>query len=166
MSHDYQPHWDYPTVELDEVQCLSAQERRDIEHVIARVRSRLVPALGFESEEITVFFVEPDGLGIDTVALYCNGTSSRPVVGFDLESKKRLCQEEGLSLAHQFEVSLAHELAHAFQDSIGLGHEQVHGFDEDDAEAFGRAWADRGIIDLGLLEVAQRNEQACEPCKH
>lgn len=154
MSHDYRPHDDYPVIELDEVIALSVPDRAAIETAIERVRHQLVPALSFADNNVEIFFVEPMGLGGEDVARYCNGTSSRPVVGFDLALLAQICQEEGHSLAWQFECSLAHELAHAYQESIGLDHDHEAGFDEDDAEMFGLYWAGTGLVDLELLDHA------------
>lgn len=153
MSHDYQPSWDYPVIELSESVGLSPSDRTAIEAVIEDVKKGLAPAMGFP--EIEVFFAEHLTLtacGDAAVAVYCNGTASRPVVGFDLAAMGETCDEEGLSLVHQFKISIAHELGHAYQESLGLDHEHEDGFDEDDAEEFGRDWADIGEIKLWLLD--------------
>lgn len=126
-----------------------------------------MPALGFE-EGFEAFFVEPLGFthasqGDVVLAVYCNGTSSRPVVGFDLAELKRGCKEEGLGFAHQFAISLAHELAHAYQEACGDAVEDDHGFDEDAAEIFARTWADDGIVDLALLNAEM--PKAVAPCE-
>lgn len=154
MSHDYDPSWDYPAIELDEIENISEVEKTSIVSVIERVRKDLAPALGdAEFCDFEAFFVDVEGLDHGRVAVYANGTASRPVMGFDLVLMKRHCEEHGLDLTHQFELSLAHELGHAYQESCGLDHDhEVGGFDEDDAEGFGRIWADRGVIDLRLLD--------------
>lgn len=153
MSHDYQPSWDYSVIELSESVGLSPADRTAIEAVIEDVKSGLAPVMGFL--EIEVFFAEHLTLtesGDAAVAVYCNGTASRPVVGFDLAAMGQTCDEEGLSLVHQFKISIAHELGHAYQESLGLDDEHEEGFDEDDAEEFGRDWADTGEINLWLLD--------------
>ena len=156
MSHDYDPSWDYPVIELSEVVDMSDLERKSVRDIIARVRRDLSPALGFTDEsDFEVFFSEYMGLhgeaGSEVLAVYCNGTSSRPVVGFDLQLIRDSAEEEGLNWLHQFELSLAHELGHAYQESMGLDDDHEHGFDEDDAEAFGVAWADLKEIHIWLL---------------
>jgi hypothetical protein len=154
VSHDYQPSWDYPCIELQDIDGLSDSERAAIEQVIERAKAELAPAMGF-GEGFEVFFAEALGLDADTrepsVAVYCNGTNSRPVVGFDLASMREVCKDEGLGLVHQFEVSLAHELGHAYQESCGFDHEHERGFDEDTAEEFGVLWADYRVIELWRL---------------
>lgn len=153
MSHDYQPSWDYPVIEFAEIRDLSPENRTAIEAVIEIVKKDLAPAMGFA--EIEVFFAEHltvTPAGAEAVALYCNGTSSRPVVGFDLGAMGSACEENELSLVHQFKVSIAHELGHAYQESAGLDHDHDDGFDEDDAEQFGRDWADHGDVNLWLLD--------------
>lgn len=157
MSHDYDPSWDYPLAELSDIEDLSDADKKAIEAVILRIRSDLVPALTFNKEnEIVVFFSEPMGLhgaaGSEVMAIYCNGTQSRPVVGFDLQLMRDFCSENNLNFIQQFEVSLAHELAHAYQESAGLDDDHANGFDEDDAEAFGVAWTDYREIALWLLD--------------
>ena len=152
--HDYTPSWDYPVIELVEVPNLDEVSRMQLLAVVERANLELTKPLGLE-EGFEVFFVEPMGLsGVsgesDVLAVYCNGTSSRPVVGFDLVSMRAACEESGLSFVHQFTVSLGHELAHAFQEAAGVAGED-RDFDEDHAETFGRRWADDGHIDTSLL---------------
>ena len=158
MSHDYDPSWDYPVIELEDVRDIDEAVKARIREVIQRATEQLAPAMGLD-EGFEAFFVEPLGLSsIDradtttTVAVYCNGTGSRPVVGFDLTEMQDVCEEEGLCLVQQFELSLAHELGHGYQERAGLGDDHAHGFDEDDAEAFGIAWADHKEIELWRLD--------------
>lgn len=166
MSHDYDPSWDYPVVELDAVPGLSPEDKTRVRHAIDTLKTSLACALGFT--ELEVFFVEPMGLtsaqdmnaGRSAVAVYCNGTSSRPVLGLDLAHMAEICQEESLDLLHQVRLSLAHELAHAYQETLGLDVEHEEGFNEDDAEAFARAWVDNGELQVGRLH------QRCEPDLH
>ena len=155
MSHDYDPNWDYPCIELHDIEVLSASDRVAIGRVIDFAVQQLVPAMGFD-EGIEVFYAESLGLanvgGKDAVvAVYCNGTSSRPVVGFDLACMREICEQERLGFVHQFELSLAHELGHAYQDACGQDREHKNGFDEDDAEQFGIHWADFREIQLWRL---------------
>lgn len=156
MSHDYQASWDYPVIELEDVIGIDEAVKARIREVIQLATDQLAPAMGLD-EGFEAFFVEPLGLSsIDradtTVAVYCNGTGSRPVIGFDLSEMQCICEEEGLCLVQQFELSLAHELGHGYQERAGLDDEHAHGFDEDDAEAFGIAWADRKEICPWLLD--------------
>lgn len=172
MSHDYDPNWDYPVCELSDyvgLGTLSESEAAQIESEVERIRRELAPAMGFPGVE--VFFVEACGLGLaekspdaarrndavetsddgSVVAVYCNGTSSRPVIGIDVTLTKEICADEGADFMTQIRVSLAHELGHAYQEALGFDHENEHGFDEDDAEEFARNWADWGEISLWLL---------------
>lgn len=155
MSHDYDPNWDYPCIELQEIEDLTPCDRVEIERVIERAKQELAPAMGFD-EGFEVFFAEYLGRSSGDpadfpVAVYCNGTSSRPVVGFDLALMRDVCVQEGLGLSRQFELSLAHELGHAYQEACGQDHEHEDGFDEDDAEQFGVLWADFREIQLWRL---------------
>jgi hypothetical protein len=167
--HDYEPSWDYPVVDqASDLESITPAHWAGIEAAIARAQRELLPAMGME-HGFEVFYVEPLGLtsfapapgrketGV-VIAVYCNGTALRPVVGFDLESMLQVCDEEGLDLVHQFTISLAHELAHAYQDSLGMGIEDEHEFDEDDAESFAIAWADEGRIDLDALRARGLDE--------
>ena len=155
MSHDYDPNWDYPCIELQQIEELTPSDRIEIERVIERARQELAPVMGFD-EGFEVFFAEYLGRSSGDpadlpVAVYCNGTSSRPVIGFDLSAMREVCVQEGLGLVHQLDLSLAHELAHAYQEACGLDHEHEDGFDEHDAEQFGVLWADFREVRLCLL---------------
>lgn len=157
MSHDYDANWDYEAVDLDDVEDIGTAIKLQIVAVVAKVREKLAPLIGdAEFCSFEVFFVQEMGLhhdvGDENVAIYVNGTASRPVVGFDLALMARCCEAEGLNLVHQFELSLAHELGHAYQESAGLGHEHGDGFHEDGAESFGIQWADRGVVELWRLD--------------
>lgn len=156
MSHDYEPNWDYPCIDLADVADLSASERAIVTGIVERVRRDLAPSLGFD-QGFEVFYAETLGMSGDghgVFGIYCNGTNSRPVVGFELSLLKYECESRGLDFSHQFEVTLAHELAHAYQESCGLNHEHEGGFDEDGAEAFAVRWTDAGVIELWRLNPA------------
>lgn len=149
--HDYDPNWDYPVIEIDDVQELTPFEKARVQEIISHVRVELAPALSLDNFE--AFFTEVCGIhGGQAHGIYCNGTSSRPVIGFDLQLLKQSCDEHGESFTRQFEIALAHELAHAYQESLGLDHEHEDGFDEDDAEEFARNWVDWRSIDLHLID--------------
>lgn len=155
MSHDYDPCWDYPVIDLDEHTDISKEDIILVKGVIERTRNNLGPQMTFFGESaFEVFFVEEMGLhaAVDSevFAVYCNGTSSRPVVGFDLYLIQSACEEAGESWLRQFEISLAHELAHAYQESMGA--ENDDWADEDAAEEFARNWVDFGDVDLSLLQ--------------
>lgn len=151
MSHDYDPNWDYPVLELADVPEIDGFDRTRIVEILGKVRIDLAPALNIEDFE--AFFVEPCGfMGGSAVAIYCSGTSFRPIVGFDLCLMKQVAHDEGTHFHRQFEISLVHELAHAYQESLGMDHEHAEGFDEDDAEEFARDWADWRRIDVSRLQ--------------
>ncbi len=168
MSHDYQPSWDYPVVELDDLESITDSEKKHVLEIITKAKKDFCPSLGFDDFE--VFFVEPMGLSSwqneeSSVAVYCNGTHTRPVIGFDLTHMKEVCEDEQINFLTQVKVSLAHEIGHAYQESLGLDHEHDAGFDEDEAEAFGRKWADWGEIDLALLnpELPKLSKKGLQP---
>lgn len=181
MSHDYDPCWDYPVIELDDVQGLNEFVKKRVNDIIAEAEYTLAPAMGLK-EGFDVFFVEPMGLSSfsqlkSAVAVYCNGTSSRPVIGFDLTHMAEVCEEDGIDLVKQIEVSLAHELGHAYQEAAGVDHHHgndadggdddndaayshsadLPAFDEDAAETFGRNWADFREIELWRLNPSLPN---------
>jgi len=164
--HDYQPEWDYSTIEIHEVACLNDFEKSRVLEIIADTKTQLAPALGFD--DFDVFFVEHMGLAgnghrEDAVAIYCDGTSSRPVIGVDMELMQELCLETNGDVLTQFEVSLAHELAHAFQETLGLDHGHPNGFDEDDAERFARHWVDQREALLGVLQRENALSKSLKP---
>jgi hypothetical protein len=168
LSHDFDPAWDYPVIEMDDVPGLSPEVRHQVREAISQM-NQLGQALGFQ--DIEVFFVEPMGLssgqdlnaGHERVAVYCSGTSSRPVLGLDLALITQVCEQESLNLVEQIRLSVAHELAHAYQESLGLDHEHPEGFDEDDAETFARSWVERGELQMWRLTKRER-EQAAQCC--
>lgn len=146
--HDYDPNWDYLVCELDDVPNISAADRQEVLKLIEATKQVLLPMMGFSDME--VFFVEPGGFGryedeSSRLAVYCNGTSSRPVIGLDLDAIQIGCNEMGISFLQQVEVSIAHELAHAYQETVGA--EDRHDFGEDSAEEFARNWIDFREVD-------------------
>lgn len=157
--HDYDPSWDYPVMELAQLTDLSTSEREDVERAVNRVRSELAPSLDFVGERaFEVFYTEPFGLltnAQESVAVFCSGTSSRPVIGLDLVHMKQICDECSLDFYGQVCISLAHELAHAYQEAAGVAHED-EAFDEDAAETFARDWADLGKVQLDLLDPTEQ----------
>lgn len=151
MSHDYDPNWDYPVVEIDHP-CLELSDSTQtaLKKCITEARESLLPLMNF-SEGMDVFFVEPGGLGLGVIAIYCIGTYSKPVVGFDIDAIQSLCKEEGMGFITQFELSLSHELGHAYQESVGLNENHKRGFNEEDAEEFARCWVDEGVVRVDVL---------------
>lgn len=161
MSHDYQPSWDYPVVELGDLN-VSTEHAKAIDLAISQAQQDLSLLFGFSDFE--VFFVEPGGLTNghslhDAVAVYCNGTSSRPVIGFDVQTMLDVCNDEGLDFSKEFRTSIAHELAHAYQETLGIEH--YDHADEDEAEIFGKRWGYEDQIDLTLLPKSHQ-ENMCE----
>jgi hypothetical protein len=83
LSHDFDPSWDYPVVELDAVRGLSSEDKTRVRHAIDTLKTSLACALGFTA--IEVFFVEPMGLtaaqdmnaGRSVVAVYAQSTIGR-----------------------------------------------------------------------------------------
>lgn len=157
--HDYEPSWDYPVVELDTFrEDLGELVCQDIETIIKKTKEKLLPLMGFEGAK--VFFVEQCGFGAPRqgqdppVAVYCNGTASLPVVGLDLYSLQWFSEKYECDFLRQVEISLVHELGHAYQESCGLDDDHEDGFDEDDAEEFARDWVDTGEANLRLLDPA------------
>ena len=161
MSHDYEPSWDYPVVDLDALIAMGvtqAEHKASIERAIESAKSALLVPMGFDGCE--VFFVEPQSFPripgadleepVQPLAIYCCGTSSWPVIGIDLDSIIQEFSENMLEVLVQIRTTVAHELAHAYQESCGFYDE--HGFDEDDAEEFAREWADTGAINLWMLD--------------
>lgn len=155
MGRAYQPAWDYPVVELDELDGIDPTEMAAVRRAIAQAGSELAPGLGIEPAQ--VFFVERGGLagervgqpeGIGVVSVFCAGTGSRPFIGLDLQLMKTVCADEWLDLLHEVRTSLALEMAHAWMEvhveelELPFARE-----DEDAAVAFARDWA----LGLGIV---------------
>jgi hypothetical protein len=119
---------------------------RDVDLINQLGRTRLVRvcrALDL-NPAYTVFFVERGGLHGD-VGRYIDGTSSQPVIGLDLQAIMDFAEEYAIHWLTQVEATIAHELAHAFQDSAGLSRSEKR------AEAFARKWTLEGIADVSIL---------------
>jgi hypothetical protein len=153
--HDYEPSWDYPVVELGQVN-IEGEQRDAYERVMREVHATLLPALGISA--IEVFHVEACGLTTAhsehaCFALYCSGTSSRPVIGLDLAMLSECCDENDCDFTYELRVTLAHELAHAHQETLGV--EFIADDDHDELEAaaeeFGREWAMGGGVNIEML---------------
>lgn len=164
MSHDYSPDWDYPVEELTSFTCLSAAEKQIVSDVVERVRDELASQMGFD-EGLEVFFVANGGLGEqgNRVGLFCSGTSSRPVLGVDLELLKASCLEKNASFEQEMTVTLAHELGHAYQESMGLDMHDAQDSHEDETEEFARIWADSGVVRLDLFQEVEFTDDSKEP---
>jgi hypothetical protein len=156
-NHDYEPSWDYAVTDLDALIKLGVtqpEHKAPLEAAIEAAKAALLAPMGFDGCDI--FFVEPQCFGGalsgggPPVAIYCNGTSSWPVIGLDLDSIVIGCSDDMQEVLIQIRTSIAHELAHAYQESCGLEHED--GFDEDNAEKFARQWSDTGAIHLWMLD--------------
>ncbi len=121
------------------------------------VHATLLPALGIRAIEI--FHVEACGLtpaqsGLACFGLYCSGTSSRPVIGLDLAMLSECCDENDGDFMDELRVTLAHELAHAYQESLGVEFNEGdddHEVLEAAAEQFGREWAMSGGANIEML---------------
>lgn len=141
-GHDYLPEHDHEVIDAPGGDLGAALARAE-----AAARAELLPALGLPGMD--VFHVAHGGFG-DVIALYCDGTSSWPVVGLDASAIEDGCLDHGLDLETQLRASIAHELGHAYQEALGLGYEDR----EEPAEEFARVWAMEGRVDVSLLSGA------------
>lgn len=154
MSHDYDPHWDYEPIAM----ALALPDEMDqakMSALLIALDTKLSARLGF-SEGFEAFYVAHGGLnqGHDEsprLAVYCDGTSSRPVLGLDIAAIRQGCEEHGLDLFKQIAISIVHELGHAFEETMG-GPAKDGQFDEDAAEAFARKVIETGTVDLSMFE--------------
>lgn len=140
MSHDYQPHWDYPVIKP------AAADQALIDAAIAAVKKDICPLLGIEN--FSVFCVKSGGFRRGIVGIYVDGTASEPVVGIDIASLKKSSARYGIDWEPQITATLVHELAHAYEEAIGIN---FH--DEDAVENFARAYVMDGEVDGTLLGI-------------
>lgn len=143
-THDYNPEWDYEVVDEPE------HAKEIVEAVKARVHAELMPRLGMSGMKV-FFAADLDG----ALARYVYGTSSFPVLGVDFAALTRACEEHELEVEQQLAATIAHELAHAYQERIGtLNDDEDHDEDgvEDEAETFARRWVMDGVVDVSILE--------------
>ena len=148
MSHDYEPHWDYPVIEdISELDNLSKNDLSLLHACVAKAQALNGP-LGFE-QPLEVFFTGQDGFDEDIVGVYCQGTSSRPIIVIDPTAIRERCDSDS-DFVRELLTTIGHEAGHAYQDQYGgLAHEEGI---EDDAEAFGREWAESGAVNIELLD--------------
>lgn len=140
--HDYDPSWDY---ELD-------IPHEHLKSILAKIETKLkndlLPAMGIPKYKL--FFTPEMGIHGGAVGVYCNGTYGCPIIGLDLHVIEDNCSTEH-EVATQIEMTIVHELAHAYQESIGVEHARDHAGHEDEAESFARDYVDYGEIDLKRL---------------
>lgn len=110
-----------------------------------RARAAILPALGIR--DMTVFLVAP-GEFDGAFGVYVGGTWQHPMIGLDLERHRRETPDRD-EMILQIEGTLAHELAHAFQDK--RKHIKGEDADEDGAEAFAYRWVTERIVDTTHL---------------
>lgn len=132
---------------LEQTQVIALRE------IAQRAEQTLVVELGF-TDGIHLFFTEPGELSPSTssdlvVAQYEIGTEEKPLVEIDIYLLIAQANQVGNNYLNEFKISLAHELAHAWQDREGvLGQPEA----EDNAEEFGRRWCYTSQADLSILQ--------------
>lgn len=142
-GHDYQPEWDYEVVDEPE------HAKEIIQHVMGRVHGELLPKLGMDN--IRVFYAHDLG---GVLARYIYGTAANPVLGIDFAALEDACEEHGLDVSDQLAATIAHELAHAYQERNGSLNDDTESEDEhieDEAEEFARRWVMDGVVDPSVL---------------
>lgn len=140
-DHDYDPTWDYEVLEDRPGGALGLL----LDEVEAAARGEILPALGMPGMDL--FLAAEGGLGEGALGRYIDGTSTWPVIGLDLAALEERCGREGLDLRHEIRATVAHELAHAWQEAAGLD-DSEH---EDEAEEFGQVWAGTGRVAREVL---------------
>lgn len=157
MSHDYQPEWDYDVIELSDIASLSAKDRENIEKIVSDTTNVLGKAFEFQ-ESCEVFYFQTKDAD-DPISVFANGTSSRPVLGLNIELIKSICDHEDLGFLHQVEISLVNVMAHAYMETISEDSGPSREARISAAEEFARDWADYRCTDLPLLHrAAYRSE--------
>lgn len=136
-GHDYDPGWDYDVLPIP------TEADLPLANAMAGIRMDVLPHLGIP--DFTVFFADLD----DDLGRYVSGTSSHPVVGIDHVNLTAACREHGLDYGRQLAATLAHEIAHAYQETLGM-----ENLDEDSAEEFARRWVLDDTVDRAVLTRA------------
>lgn len=141
-GHDYDPNWDYEALDTRPGGKLGTM----LDEAEAEARDDLLPALGLRGMD--VFLVAEGGLRDGAMGRYVDGTASWPVIGLDLAAIAARAEDEALDLRDEIRITIAHELAHGWQEAAGLD----DGEHEDVAERFARVWAAGGGADISILE--------------
>jgi len=101
--HNYDISWDY---ELDN------RASKNLVNTLHRVEKQIKKLL--TNFEVYAIILPSGCLGV-----YCNGTSSCPTIGIDLENCLKDCKGWKVPLSVGIRTTILHELAHSLQDSRG-----------------------------------------------
>lgn len=148
--HDFEPASEYEVVDLKDL--VDEDTQVLIRDVLQKAKDELCPVMGF-ANGFQVFCVSPGSLSDhheDAFAVYCNGTSSRPVIGLDIFMLQLEATRLSLDLQTQLQITVAHELGHAYHETIGRKYSATC---ERLVESFGAWWARTGLIDLSILKM-------------
>jgi hypothetical protein len=137
-SHDYDPEWDY------ECEVPTPADRTILIQCTNEACRRLLPALNICS--LSVYCVAEGALGHNTLGKFISGTSSAPVVVVDLATIRKASKQHGLNWVDQLRATIAHELAHAFEEANGY-----EAGNEEATENFARAFVTFGVVNVKTL---------------
>jgi hypothetical protein len=87
--------------------------------------------------------------GMDILGAYVYHTHTRPIILLDPALIKANAATNNLNFANEVAITLAHEIAHAYQDRIGVLDETEDV--EAAAETFAKIWLDRGEVCVDIL---------------
>lgn len=145
-THRHTPHGpvEIRYVTLAAIKTLTSDDRNAIRKIIKIAQADMHRPLGFE-EPFEVCFTQD----MDIMGGYVYHTHQRPIILID----PGLIKSEAVRASHDFHqevaVTLAHEIAHAYQDRIGI-------LDETDAienaaETFAKIWVETGEVCVPIL---------------
>lgn len=135
MPHDYDPEWDY---------VINRRPDKAVKLAInATLNSFLISALLQElSLAVPTIYYVKNLASEGVVARYISGTRDEPVIVVDDSSLNKLCRKRQCSLQDEVEITILHELGHAYLDAALTEEERENLPDEEDlVERFAqRAW--------------------------
>lgn len=107
---DYDPAWDY------NVHPNPPPRLVKIVNDIINSSKKLISALNFD--KIRISYIKDDRE--DALARYINGTHSSPYIVINIDVIVDLAKKNSLNIGRELEITIVHELVHAYLESIGL----------------------------------------------
>ena len=134
------------TYHLFQIKALTTSERRAVCTAVRRIENDLLPKMGFVNSFCVRYLQDTDTLGV-----YVPDTHQSPTICLDpMCIKNNLKYRDDVQLFYlECLMTLAHEVAHAYQDRLGILDETEAA--ELNAELFAYNWVTYGEVDLNLL---------------
>lgn len=142
--HTAQGPVEIPYIALSLIRTLTVEERAIVQKTVSIAQADFHRPLSFD-EPFEVHYTN----GMDILGAYVYHTHTRPIILLDPALIKANAATNNLNFANEVAITLAHEIAHAYQDRIGVLDETEDV--EAAAETFAKIWLDRGEVCVDIL---------------